>query len=198
MMPNSTEPAFFSKTTIWFTGLSGAGKTTLAERLNDKLTARGYKTVILDGDLIRCGLNSDLGFSPEDRTENIRRFGEVAKLFRQTGILNLVCVISPFEADRVKARSLVGEDERFIEVFVECPLSECQKRDPKGLYKKALSGEIPDFTGISSPYEEPAAPDIHIRTDLLSVDEAVEKIGRELELLGVLFASAVIPGVTEF
>lgn len=197
-MPNSTEPAFFSKTTIWFTGLSGAGKTTLAERLNDKLTARGYKTVILDGDLIRCGLNSDLGFSPEDRTENIRRFGEVAKLFRQTGILNLVCVISPFEADRVKARSLVGEDERFIEVFVECPLSECQKRDPKGLYKKALSGEIPDFTGISSPYEEPAAPDIHIRTDLLSVDEAVEKIGRELELLGVLFASAVIPGVTEF
>lgn len=180
------ETVLFSKTTLWFTGLSGAGKTTLAKELERKLAQRGYKTVLLDGDSLRRGLNSDLGFSAEDRMENIRRFGEVAALFRRAAVLNLVSVISPFEKDRRAARSIAGADETFIEIFVDCPLHECRKRDPKGLYRRALAGEIPDFTGISSPYEPPTDPDIHIRTDLLSVVEAVEKIEWKLERLKVL------------
>lgn len=174
----------FSKTTLWFTGLSGAGKTTLAKNIDIELTKLGYKTVILDGDIIRCGLNSDLGYSVEDRAENIRRFAEVAKLFRQSGILNLVCAISPFEKDRVNAKAIAAEDERFIEIFVDCPIEECSKRDPKGLYKKALAGEIPEFTGISSPYERPLKPDIHIRTDLLTIKESIDEILNSLNFIG--------------
>ncbi len=180
------EKCTFSPTTLWLTGLSGAGKTTLAIKLNEELTQLGYKTRMLDGDNLRDGLNSDLGFSKEDRSENIRRFSEVAKLFRETGILNIISVISPFISDRQKARSLTASDEQFIEIFVDCPIEECQKRDPKGLYHKAISGEIPEFTGISSPYERPKNPDIHIRTDLLTVDQSIDRIITVLQQRAIL------------
>lgn len=185
-MQNNLTQCKFSRTTLWFTGLSGAGKTTLANEVNAKLVAQNYKTIILDGDVIRSGLNADIGFSKEDRCENIRRFGEVAKLFRQIGILNLVCVISPFEKDRRKARALTANNEKFIEIFVDCPIEECERRDPKGLYKKALSGEIPDFTGISSPYEKPLQPEINIRTDKMSVEDAVDQIMEKLGKFGII------------
>lgn len=184
-MQNSCEKYKFSKTTLWFTGLSGAGKTTLATAVNERIQNWGYKTTLLDGDVLRSGLNSDLGFSREDRAENIRRFSEVAKLFRQAGVVNSVSVISPFETDREKAKKLTAEDENFIEIFVDCPIEECKQRDTKGLYKKAVSGEIPDFTGISSPYETPLNPDIHIRTDKIPLSKAVEQILSKLSILGI-------------
>jgi adenylylsulfate kinase len=160
--------------TLWFTGLSGAGKSTLAVATEEALYEQGYLTYILDGDNIRSGINSNLGFSPEDRTENIRRIAEIAKLYRDTGIINLTAFISPYREDRQLARRLADGD--FIEVFVDAPLDICEERDPKGLYKKARSGEIKDFTGIDAPYEAPEKPEIHVNTGEQSINECVEQV----------------------
>ncbi len=161
--------------TIWFTGLSAAGKSTLAVAVEEALYERGCHTYILDGDNIRHGLNKNLGFSPEDREENIRRIGEVAKLFRDCGIINMTAFISPYRKDRRIARELAKEDE-FIEVFVDCPVEVCEQRDPKGAYKKAREGIIKEFTGISAPYEAPQNPEIHLETDKMSVEACVQVI----------------------
>ena len=148
---------------VWFTGLSGSGKSTLARALEERLVSSGHLVYVLDGDNIRHGLNCDLGFSPEDRNENIRRIGEVAALFRDAGIVVLTAFISPYRADRDLARQAVGED-RFLEVFVDAPLATCEERDPKGLYVKARAGEIPEFTGLTAPYEEPPNPALVVNT----------------------------------
>ncbi len=155
---------------FWFTGLSGSGKSTIANAFDDELNLKGKKTYILDGDNIRMGLNKDLSFSPEDRKENIRRISEVAKLFVDSGTIVLTAFISPYVADRKTARDLIGDD--FIEVFVDTDIKECIKRDPKGLYKKALAGEIKGFTGIDAPYEKPISPEIRLNN--LSISESVE------------------------
>ena len=160
---------------LWFTGLSGSGKSTLANAVSASLFQRGIHEYVLDGDNIRHGLNKDLGFSDHDRTENIRRIGEVSKLFVDSGTIVTTAFISPFRSDRDQVRSLFSEGE-FIEVFVDCPLEECERRDPKKLYEKARRGEIKDFTGIDSPYEAPKAPELTIQTGSLSVEEAVETI----------------------
>ena len=165
--------------TFWFTGLSGSGKSTLANELEIRLTAMGKHTMLLDGDNIRMGLNRDLGFSDEDRTENIRRIAEVAKLMNDAGLIVLTSFISPFRKDRELARSIIGED--FVEIYVSTPLEECENRDVKGLYKKARSGEIPVFTGISSPYEEPEQPEVQIDTTDLSVEQAVTQLLQHLK-----------------
>ncbi|WP_047152110.1 adenylyl-sulfate kinase [Aneurinibacillus tyrosinisolvens] len=165
---------------LWLTGLSGAGKSTLANEIERKLYARGLRTYLLDGDNVRHGINCDLGFSPEDRKENIRRIGEVAKLFVDAGMIVLTAFISPFREDRALARRIVDGGE-FIEVYVKCSLDECEKRDPKGLYKKAKAGEIREFTGISSPYEEPDSPEIVIETDKQSLEQSADIIVRYLE-----------------
>ncbi len=163
--------------TIWFTGLSGSGKSTLSVALEERLYQMGCRTYRLDGDNVRTGLNRDLAFSPEDRIENIRRIGEVAKLFRDAGIINLTAFISPYRQDRHMARNLSQRDENdFLEVFVDAPLDVCEQRDPKGLYKKARAGSIPNFTGISAPYEAPEYPEIHIRTDETSIEQGVDQI----------------------
>ncbi len=160
---------------VWFTGLSGSGKSTVAGRVEEILHEKDISTYLLDGDNIRHGLNSNVGFSPEGRKENIRRIGEVARLFVDAGVVVLAAFISPFRTDRETVRQLV-EPGRYVEVFVNCPLEECEKRDVKGLYRKARAGEIPDFTGISSPFEEPLEPDIEIKTDLLAVGEAAGQV----------------------
>jgi adenylylsulfate kinase len=160
---------------IWFTGLSAAGKSTLANALNEKFHSMHIHGYVLDGDNIRHGLNKDLGFSPEDRQENIRRIGEVAKLFVDAGLVAITAFISPYREDRRQARVLVREDE-FLEVFVKCDLEECERRDPKGMYKKARSGAIKEFTGISAPYEEPEKAEIILDTAKNSVDECVQKL----------------------
>ncbi len=147
---------------LWFTGLSASGKSTLCVALEKRLHERGISTYILDGDNVRHSLNKDLGFSPGDRTENIRRIGEVAKLFVDAGIITLTAFISPYREDRKTVRELVNSEE-FIEIYVKCSVEECERRDPKGLYKKARAGEIKDFTGINAPYEEPINPEIIIR-----------------------------------
>jgi adenylylsulfate kinase len=159
---------------IWFTGLSGSGKSTLANALESHLFEFGYKTYVLDGDNVRIGLNRDLGFSDIDRKENIRRVSEVANLFSDSGTLTLTAFISPFREDRKIAREILGEN--FIEVYVNADLQTCEMRDPKGLYKKARLGEIKNFTGIDSPYEEPENPEIIIETGKLTIEESVEKI----------------------
>lgn len=169
---------------LWFTGLSGSGKSTLAGEIEKKLFAGGHLSYVLDGDNIRFGLNKNLGFSPEDRAENIRRIGEVAKLFADAGIITLTAFISPYRADRDTARGLLKEGE-FIEVFVKCPVLECEKRDTKGLYKKARAGEIKEFTGISAPYEEPVSPEIVLDTALLALDEAADLVIRYLADRGI-------------
>ena len=156
---------------IWFTGLSGSGKSTLATRLEFQLYSQNFKTYLLDGDNIRVGLNKDLDFSDYARKENIRRIGEVSKLFLDSGLVVLSAFISPFEADRNLVRTIVGT-ENFLEVFVDCPLEICEERDIKGLYKKARAGEVKNFTGITSPYERPLRPDITINTNLLDVNES--------------------------
>jgi adenylylsulfate kinase (EC 2.7.1.25) len=161
--------------TIWFTGLPSSGKSTLAVKLEEVLFERGYRTYILDGDNIRHGLNKNLGFSPEDRTENIRRIGEVAKLFRDAGVISMTAFISPYRRDRQVAREL-SNDKSFIEAFVNCPVEICEQRDPKRAYKKAREGIIKDFTGVSAPYEPPEDPEIHLRTDKMSVEECVQVI----------------------
>ncbi len=160
---------------IWFTGMSGSGKSTIACELEKRLYELSAHTYILDGDNMRYGLNNDLGFTSDDRKENIRRIGEVARLFVDAGIIVLSSFISPFTQDRGTVRTLVDKDE-FIEVYVKCPLDVCEQRDPKGLYLKARNGEIRNFTGIDSPYEEPARAEIIIDTSKLSVDESVKTI----------------------
>ncbi|MFF3022775.1 adenylyl-sulfate kinase [Gottfriedia sp. NPDC057948] len=160
---------------LWFTGLSASGKSTIANEIAKALYHLNVQQYVLDGDNIRHGLNKDLGFTDFDRTENIRRIGEVAKLFVDNGQIVLTAFISPFIADRNIVRSLVEQDE-FIEVYVECSVETCESRDPKGLYKKAKNGEIQNFTGISSPYEAPINPEITLNTDKQSVQECVETI----------------------
>ncbi|MGE4317530.1 MAG: sulfate adenylyltransferase subunit CysN [Deferribacterales bacterium] len=164
---------------IWLTGLSGSGKSTISNALEERLNRSGIHTYLLDGDNVRHGLNKDLGFSEADRNENIRRIGEVAKLFSDAGLVVITAFISPFRAEREMVRSIMEEGE-FVEVYVNAPLDVCEKRDPKNLYKKARKGEIKDFTGISSPYEEPLNPEIEVSTHELSVDESVEKILKHL------------------
>lgn len=159
---------------IWLTGLPSSGKSTLARELEKKLYEKGILSYVLDGDNIRHGLNKNLGFSKEDREENIRRITEVANLFYDAGLFIIVSFISPYRKDRINARNLIGED--FIEVFVDCPVEECEKRDPKGLYAKARKGEIKEFTGISAPYEEPISPEIIINTAELDYNQSVEII----------------------
>ncbi|MGG3564827.1 adenylyl-sulfate kinase [Neobacillus rhizosphaerae] len=160
---------------LWFTGLSGSGKSTIANAVSSELFRQGITEYVLDGDNIRHGLNKDLGFSDHDRTENIRRIGEVAKLFVDSGALVTTAFISPFRSDRDQVRELF-QDGEFIEVFIDCPLEECERRDPKQLYVKARRGEIKDFTGINSPYEAPLSPEITVRSDQLTVEEAVKQI----------------------
>lgn len=160
---------------LWFTGLSGSGKSTVANAVAKRLFIEGIKNYVLDGDNIRHGLNKDLGFSEEDRKENIRRIGEVSKLFVDSGQVVLTAFISPFKADRELVRQLLEENE-FIEVYIKCPIEECEKRDPKGLYEKARQGIIRDFTGISSPYEEPENPELTIETNTYLIEENVEQV----------------------
>ena len=170
---------------LWFTGLSGCGKSTIATELQKKLFALGCDVFILDGDNIRHGLNRDLGFSPEDREENIRRIGEVSKLFAESGTIVLTSFISPYKKDRDAARALLSDGD-FTEIFVKAPLSVCEKRDTKGLYEKARRGEIKEFTGISAPYEEPENPELVLETDKLSVEESVEVIMEFLNSKGIV------------
>tara|TARA_Y100000588_G_C14128586_1_gene870502 strand:+ start:30 stop:626 length:597 start_codon:yes stop_codon:yes gene_type:complete len=160
---------------IWFVGLSGSGKSTLASVLERRLYEQGKHTYILDGDNIRSGLNSDLDFSDQSRVENIRRISEVAKLMVDAGLIVLTAFITPFEEERQKVKNLIGP-ENYFEIFVNCPIEECEKRDVKGLYAKARAGEISNFTGISSPFEEPSFPDLIVPTHQMSVDEGVKLI----------------------
>ncbi len=160
---------------IWFSGLSGSGKSTIADRLESILNSKGCHTMNLDGDALRLGLNNDLGFSDADRTENIRRIAEVAKLMTDAGLIVLAAFVSPFEKDRQLVKQTLGAD-RFIEIHVSTPLETCEQRDVKGLYAKARRGEIPNFTGISSAYESPVNPDLRIDTTQTSIEEAVDQL----------------------
>ncbi len=170
---------------LWFTGLSGSGKSTLAHAVENALFDKGCRTYVLDGDNIRHGLNKNLGFSPEDREENIRRIGEVAKLFTEAGVIAMTAFISPYRGDRDKARALV-EAGRFIEVYVKCSVEVCEQRDVKGLYQKARAGLIPEFTGVSAPYEEPLNAEVTVDTAELNLEQSVEKV------LGYLRAQGII------
>ncbi len=161
--------------TLWFTGLSGSGKSTVADALEQKLCEMGKHTMLLDGDNIRFGLNSDLGFSEADRVENIRRIAHVCKLLNDAGVIVLASFVSPYAADRQKAKEIIGETA-FTEIYVSTPIEECERRDVKGLYKKARAGEIAHFTGISDPYEAPLSPDVAIDTSKLSLAECVERV----------------------
>lgn len=175
--------------TLWMTGLSASGKSTIAVALEQVLIQRGKHAYRLDGDNIRHGLNKNLAFSAEDRAENIRRIGEVAKLFADAGIITITSFISPYRADRDNARKLHDDAGLpFLEVFVDCAMDEAEKRDPKGLYKKARAGEIKGFTGIDDPYEEPQKPELHLRSDQLTVAESVQKLLDLLEQKGLLSA----------
>ncbi|MFD2637628.1 adenylyl-sulfate kinase [Piscibacillus salipiscarius] len=170
---------------LWFTGLSGAGKSTVSVEVEKELYNLGVHTYRLDGDNVRHGLNNNLGFSAEDRAENIRRVGEVAKLMSDAGLLTLTAFISPYREDRDKVREIMNEGE-FIEVFVKCDLDVCESRDPKGLYKKARAGEIKGFTGIDDPYEEPNNPELVIETDKNSLEECVQQVVKHLKDKGYL------------
>lgn len=170
---------------LWFTGLSGAGKSTVANIVERKLSQAGLHTYSLDGDNVRHGLNRDLGFTDEDRVENIRRIGEVGKLFVDAGLLVTCSFISPFRSERQMVRELVEEGE-FIEVFVDTPIEVCMQRDPKGLYKKAQAGEIKNFTGFDSPYEAPESPEIRVDTTTVSAEEAADQVIAKLKELGRL------------
>jgi adenylylsulfate kinase len=171
--------------TIWLTGLSGSGKSTIAVAAEKALNQLGRLTYILDGDNIRHGLNSNLGFSPEDRTENIRRIGEVSKLFTDAGVIVFSSFISPYRADRDAIREIMGEGD-FVEVWVDASVETCEGRDVKGLYKKARAGEIPEFTGISAPYEEPKNPELVMDTNGQTVDESVTQLVSFLKKSGYL------------
>jgi len=170
---------------LWFTGLPGAGKSTLAVEIEKEFFQHGIRCFLLDGDNVRHGLNKNLSFNPEDRTENIRRIGEVSKLFVEAGLIAIAASISPYIADRAMVRSLVPEGD-FIEVYVKCSIEECERRDPKGLYKKSRAGEIKGFTGISAPYEPPVHSEITIETDKLSIGDGVEVILHYLQDKGYL------------
>ena len=172
---------------VWFTGLSGSGKSTIANALEQRLHRDGHHTYLLDGDNVRHGLNKDLGFSADDRVENIRRIGEVAKLFVDSGTIVMTAFISPYRADRQMVRELV-EDGEFIEVFVDTPLEVCEERDPKGLYAKARAGAIRNFTGIDAPYEAPEAAEVRVDTSLLAAEQIVD------QLVDALFERGVIHG----
>ena len=171
--------------TLWMTGLPASGKSTIAVALEKALWERGIHAYVLDGDNIRHGLNKDLGFSPEDRTENIRRIGEVAKLFTTAGVINTTAFISPYRSDRAQVRGIMAAGE-FVEVYVSCSVDECEKRDPKGHYKKARAGEMKDFTGISAPYEAPEAPELTVHTDKNTLDECVGQVLAYLEQNGYI------------
>ena len=160
---------------LWFTGLSGSGKSTLAHAVEKKLYEMGCRTYVFDGDNVRHGLCGDLGFSPEDRSENLRRIAEMVKLFLDAGIIALTAFISPLRKDRQRVRSIIGE-ENFIEIYCNCPLEVCEQRDVKGLYKKARAGLIKNYTGISAPYEPPVSPDIEVFTSKQSLEECVDII----------------------
>ena len=166
--------------TLWFTGLSGAGKSTLANEVEKRLSVLGRYTMLLDGDNIRLGINKNLGFEEKDRIENIRRVAEISKLMNDAGLIVLTSFISPYRSDRRNAKEIIGT-ENFIEIYVSTPIDECERRDVKGLYKKAREGAIPNFTGIGSPYEAPQNPDITIDTSECSVEDAVDYVMEELE-----------------
>jgi len=170
---------------IWFTGYSGSGKSTLAHGFESLLIKNGFHAFVLDGDNIRLGLNKDLGFSREHRIENIRRVGEASKLMVDAGLIALSAFISPYRNDRDHVRSLFKENQ-FIEIYVKCPISVCEDRDVKGLYKKARDGAIPDFTGISAPYEEPLKPELTLDTDLLNIEDSIQKIYNFLKMQGII------------
>ena len=167
---------------IWMTGLSGSGKTTIAIGLEKELNNKGYLTQILDGDNIRTGINSNLGFSEEDRKENIRRISEISKLFINCGIITINCFVSPTKEMRATAKDIIGEDD-FIEIFVNASLETCEKRDVKGLYKKAREGKIEDFTGIDASFEPPSNPNIEVKTDTLTIKESIQKIFKHVSPL---------------
>ena len=169
--------------TIWLTGLSGSGKSTIAVEIEHALIENKHQAYILDGDNIRHGLNKNLGFSPEDRTENIRRIGEVAKLFTDANIITITAFISPYRQDRDNVRKLLKDGE-FVEVYIKCPIDVCEQRDTKGLYKKARAGEVKEFTGISATYEEPLNPELTIDTSTMTVDESTRAIVQYLEQKG--------------
>lgn len=170
---------------VWFTGLSGSGKSTLAHAVEERLHQASCITFVLDGDNVRHGLCGDLDFSDEARTENIRRVGEAAKLFVEAGVIVLAAFISPFESDRQRVR-LLGNSRDFIEIYCRCPLSICEQRDVKGLYQKARAGQITHFTGISSPYEPPSAPDLVVDTSIATLDESVDVVLASLQARGVV------------
>lgn len=170
---------------LWFTGLSGSGKSTIAGLVEEKLHAMGKRTYLLDGDNVRHGLNRDLGFSDQDRVENIRRIGEMSRLFVDAGMITLAAFISPFRVDRDAVRERMEADD-FVEVFIDTPLATCEQRDPKGLYRRARNGQIKDFTGIDSPYEPPEAPELHIVNDGIAPEEAAEKVVHHLQSRGYL------------
>ncbi len=173
--------------TLWMTGLSASGKSTIAVALEQVLLQRGFRAYRLDGDNIRMGLNKNLGFSAEDRAENIRRIGEVAKLFSDAGLITITSFISPYKADRDNVRKLHDEAKLpFVEVFVDLPIEVAEQRDPKGLYKKARAGQIKGFTGIDDPYEAPVNAELHLRTDQLSIEESVQQLLTLLESRGYL------------
>jgi len=170
---------------IWFTGLSGSGKSTLAHAVEEALHQQGCRTFVLDGDNVRHGLCSDLGFSSKDRVENIRRIGEMAKLFMEAGIIVLTAFISPYRNDRERVRGMVEHGD-FMEIFCAAPLEICEARDVKGMYKKARSGQIADFTGISSPYEAPTKPEISVNTGSAELDDCVQQVIGEMEQRGMI------------
>ena len=169
---------------LWFTGLSGSGKSTLAHAVEEQLHRIGCRTFVLDGDKVRHGLNGDLGFSSEDRKENLRRVGEMSKLFIESGTIILTAFISPFRKERRQVRSMMPHGD-FIEIYVNCPIEVCEKRDVKGLYRRARTGEVKEFTGISSPYEIPQSADLTVNTDLQTLEESVENIIDLLKEKGV-------------
>lgn len=171
--------------TLWFTGLSGSGKSTVAREVERQLALRGRHVYTLDGDNVRYGLCRDLGFGPKDRTENIRRIGEVCKLFTDAGTITLAAFVSPYRADRAQVRALLAPGD-FAEVYVAADLGVCESRDPKGLYKKARAGEIPEFTGISAPYEAPEQAEIELRTDQEEVEASATRVVRFLETRGII------------
>lgn len=175
---------------LWFTGLSGAGKSTLAHAVEERLHLMGCRTFVLDGDNVRHGLCSDLGFSAEDRVENIRRVGEMAKLFQEAGVIVLTAFISPFRSDRERIRNLVPHGE-FLEIYCSCPMEVCEDRDVKGLYKRARAGIIKDFTGVSSPYEEPENPELIVDTGNSSLEECVDQVIALLQMRGIVEANVV-------
>ena len=173
---------------LWFTGLSGSGKSTLAHAVEDRLHRMAVSTFVLDGDNVRHGLCSDLGFNDMDRVENIRRIGEVAKLLSEAGVITLTAFISPFREDRNAARKLMPHGD-FLEIYCQCPLDVCEERDVKGLYKKARAGEIPFFTGIDSPYEEPERPELIVKTHEQTLDECIAKIIQMMGQRGIILTS---------